>query len=165
MDYYPTVKQIIDILKTHAYWYETFTHLPVTTSEEAAKTRPGYTLEQGAKALIVKIEKRNKVTEFCMLVLPAHLKLDSKKIKQSLNIKNLRFASEDEINTITHGVQRGSIPPFGNLFGLKVYVDPLLFSNEKIVFNAGDRCFSIAMKSEDYREIVAPQLLDMKESS
>lgn len=118
MDYHPTVKQIIDILKTHTYWYETFTHLPVTTSEEAAKTRPGYTLEQGAKALIVKMEKRNKETEFCMLVLPAHLKLDSKKIKQSLNIKNIRFASEGEINTITHGVQRGAIPPFGNLFGL-----------------------------------------------
>lgn len=118
MDYHPTVKQIIDILKTHTYWYETFTHPPVTTSEEAAKTRPGYTLEQGAKALIVKMEKRNKETEFCMLVLPAHLKLDSKKIKQSLNIKNIRFASEGEINTITHGVQRGAIPPFGNLFGL-----------------------------------------------
>jgi len=165
MDYHPTVKQIIDILNTNNCWYETFTHLPVTTSEEAAKTRPGYTLEQGAKALIVKIEKRSKDVEFCMLVLPAHLKLDSKKVKSALDIKNLRFASEDEILTITHGVQRGAIPPFGNLFGIKVYVDPLLFNNEKIVFNAGDRRFSIAMKSEDYRKIVKPELLNMRESS
>jgi prolyl-tRNA editing enzyme YbaK/EbsC (Cys-tRNA(Pro) deacylase) len=164
MDYHPTVKQIIDILITHTYWHETFTHPPVTTSEEAAKTRPGYTLEQGAKALIIKMEKRSKETEFCMLVLPAHLKLDSKKIKSALGIKSLRFASEDEILTISHGVQKGAIPPFGSLFGIKVYVDPLLFSNEKIVFNAGDRRFSIAMKSEDYRRIVLPQVLDMKES-
>lgn len=164
MSYHPVVKQITDLLASHEFWNETFTHLPVTTSEEAAQVRPGYTLEQGAKALIVKIEKRNEAAEFCMLVLPAHLKLNSKKIKQTLTIKSLRFASEEEITTITRGIQRGAIPPFGNLFEIKVYADPLLFSHEKIVFNAGDRSFSLAMKSKDYKAIVMPQLVDMSES-
>lgn len=161
MEYHPTVKLITDLLLSHNYWFETFIHLPVMTSEEAAQMRPGYTLEQGAKALIVKMEKRNKEMEFCMLVLPAHLKLDSKKVKQALDIKNLRFATEEEIFEITHGIQRGAIPPFGNLFNVKVYVDPLLFSNDKIVFNAGDRRFSIAMKSEDYKIIVKPIAIDL----
>lgn len=165
MEYHPTVKLITDLLLSHNYWFETFTHLPVMTSEEAAQMRPGYTLEQGAKALIVKIEKKNKEKEYCMLVLPAHLKLDSKKIKQALDIKNLRFASEEEITTITRGIQRGAIPPFGNLFGINVYADPLLFANEKIVFNAGDRRFSLAMESKDYKALVMPQLVDMNESS
>lgn len=165
MEYHATVKQITELLNSHTLWYETFTHLPVTTSEEAARTRPGYSLEQGAKALIVKIENRNKEREFCMFVLPAHLKLDSKKAKQALDIKNIRFASEEEITSITHGIQRGAIPPFGNLFNIRVYVDPLLFSNEKIVFNAGDRRFSIAMKSEDYKTIVKPIVIDLSEKN
>lgn len=160
-NYHPIVKQITDLLTSHSFWFETFIHAPVTTSEEAALTRPGYTLEQGAKALVVKIEKRSKETEFCMLILPAHLKLDSKKARRALDIKSLRFASEEEILTLTHGVQRGAIPPFGNLFGIKVYVDPLLFTNEKIVFNAGDRRFSIAMKSQDFKTLVCPILVDM----
>lgn len=165
VDYHPVVKQITDLLMSHSLWFETFTHEPVTTSEEAAKTRPGYTLEQGAKALIVKLEKRSKETEFCMLVLPAHLKLDSKKVKKALDVKNIRFASEEEILTLTHGVQRGAIPPFGNLFGIKVYVDPLLFANEKIVFNAGDRRFSVAMKSQDFKTLVPQVLIDMNTQS
>lgn len=163
MEYHGVVKQIIDLLTEHALWFETFTHYPVMTSEEAAKTRPGYALSQGAKAIIVKIEKRNKETEFCMLVLPAHLKLDSKKVKHALDIKSLRFASEEEIGIVTRGVQRGAIPPFGTLFGIKVYVDPSLFSNEKIVFNAGDRRFSIAMKSIDYATVVKSERFDMSE--
>lgn len=164
MDYHPVVKQITDLLTLHSCWFETFSHLPVTTSEEAAKTRPGYTLEQGAKALIVKIEKRNKEIEFCMLVLPAHLKLDSKKTKKALDVKNLRFASEEEITSLTQGVQRGAIPPFGGLFRMMVCVDPRLYANEKMVFNAGDRRFSIAMKTQDYKKIVSQQSLDVSES-
>ena len=160
-NYHPVVKQITDLLDKNKLWYETFIHAPVLTSEEAARTRPGYSLQQGAKALIVKIETQEKKNDYCMLVLPAHRKLDSKKVKNALNIHNFRFATEDEINSVTNAVKRGAIPPFGNLFNIKVYVDPLLFINEKIVFNAGDRRFSVAMKSQDYKKLVDPILLDI----
>jgi len=40
-------------------------------------------------------------------------------------------------------------------------VDPKLFQNEKIIFNAGDRRFSVAMKSEDYKKIVNPQIVEI----
>ena len=59
---------------------------------------------------------------------------------------------------LTNGVQPGGVPPFGNLFGLEVVVDPQLLQNEKIVFNAGDRSFSVGMKSADYQRIVAPRI-------
>jgi Ala-tRNA(Pro) deacylase len=53
-------------------------------------------------------------------------------------------------------VEPGGVPPFGNLFDLGVIADQELFGNEKIVFNAGDRRFSVAMKSEDYRQLANP---------
>lgn len=160
---HPLTKQITDLLTRNSFWFETFTHDPVLTSEEAAKTRPGYTLQQGAKAIISKIQKRGSEEEFVMFVIPAHLRLSSKKIKKELDLKSLRFATEEEIESLTNGVQRGAIPPLGNLFHIQVYVDPQLFNNEKIVFNAGDRRFSVAMSSIDYKNHVSPQIVDIAE--
>lgn len=160
---HPLTKQITDLLTSNSFWFETFTHDPVLTSEEAAKTRPGYTLQQGAKAIISKIQKRGSEEEFVMFVIPANLRLNSKKIKKDLDLKGLRFATEEEIDSLTNGVQRGAIPPLGNLFHIQVYVDPQLFLNQKIVFNAGDRRFSVAMSSIDYKNIVSPQIVDIAE--
>ncbi len=160
---HPLTKQITDLLTSNSFWFETFTHDPVLTSEEAAKTRPGYTLQQGAKAIISKIQKRRSEEEFVMFVIPANLRLNSKKIKKDIDLKGLRFATEEEIDSLTNGVQRGAIPPLGNLFHIQVYVDPQLFLNEKIVFNAGDRRFSVAMSSIDYKNIVSPQIVDIAE--
>lgn len=160
---HPLTKQITDLLTSNSFWFETFTHDPVLTSEEAAKTRPGYTLQQGAKAIISKIQKRGSEEEFVMFVIPANLRLNSKKIKKDIDLKGLRFATEEEIDSLTNGVQRGAIPPLGNLFHIQVYVDPQLFLNEKIVFNAGDRQFSVAMSSIDYKNIVSPQIVDIAE--
>lgn len=96
-----------------------------------------------------------------MLVFPADLRFDNAKVKTLFGAKDVRFASEDEVAQLTNGVQPGAVPPFGNLFGLDVVADPAIFQNEKIVFNAGDRCFSVAMKSADYRSIVNPQVSDI----
>lgn len=156
MEYHATVSKILDLLQTNHCWHETFQHEPVRTSEEAARTRPGYTLHQGAKAMIVRV--KNPQPKFVMLVLPADLRFDNAKVKSFLSAKDLRFATEQEIGELTGGVQPGAVPPFGNLFGLDVVVDPTLFENERIVFNAGDRCFSLAMKSEDYKRLVNPQV-------
>lgn len=160
MDYHPVTTQIVNLLKSNGYWYETFEHESVRTSEEAAKVRHGYTLEQGAKALIVRL-KTNGQSEFIMLVMPAHLRLDTKKAKQYLHIKDLRFATEEEVEKVTNGVLVGGVPPFGNIFHIKTIVDPKLFLNERIVFNAGDRRFSIGMLSQDYKNIVNSEIVDI----
>ena len=156
MEYHAIVSKILDLLQANHCWHETFQHEPVRTSEEAARTRPGYTLHQGAKAMIVRV--KNPERRFVMLVLPADLRFDNAKVKSFLSAKDLRFATEQEIGELTGGVRPGAVPPFGNLFGLEVVVDPTLFENERIVFNAGDRCFSVAMKSEDYRRLFNPQV-------
>ena len=160
MDYHPVAAQIVEILKQNNFWFETFEHEPVRTSEEAAKVRHGYSIEQGAKALVVRTKtKEEKI--FIMLVLPAHLRLDTKKARQYLQTKDLRFATEEEVEQITNGVQVGGVPPFGNLFNLKTITDPKLFENEKIVFNAGDRRYSVAMLSQDYKNLVNPTITDI----
>lgn len=154
---HPIHQRIIDLLRQHNCWFEEFTHQPVRTSEEAAKLRDGYTLQQGAKALLVRAKIPDEGKKFIMLVMPGDQKFDGAKVKQLLHSKDIRFATEDEVAEITEGIKPGGVPPFGNLFGLEVISDRSLYDNEKIVFNAG-RTSSIGMQSADYRRLVVPKV-------
>ncbi|HEV2339474.1 MAG TPA: YbaK/EbsC family protein [Patescibacteria group bacterium] len=158
MDYHKSVEQIIRLLESHDCWFESFEHEPVVTCKEAVKTRPGYTLEQGVKALIIRAKIPHIGKKFVMIVFPAHQKFDTKKVNRVLNTKDIRFATVDEVLQLTDGVQPGGIPPFGNIFSLEIIADKTLFEQEKIVFNAGDRRFSLAIKSEDYLKTAKPRI-------
>ena len=129
-------------------------HEPVFTSEQAAAVR-GTPLASGAKALIVKAGDR-----FLLLVLPADRKLDSRKGREVLGIKALRFATRDEVLELT-GLQPGSIPPFGSLFNLATYCDPALADNPSINFNAGDHAISIQMTYGDYAASERPMMASL----
>jgi prolyl-tRNA editing enzyme YbaK/EbsC (Cys-tRNA(Pro) deacylase) len=153
-------EDIIEILQDNGAWFETFNHEPVRTSEEAAALRPGYTMEQGAKALIARIKVPNKGKSFIMLVLPGNKKFSKEKVSRVTGAKDIRFATEDEVSEITNDIKPGGVPPFGNLFELKVISDKSLYENEKIVFNAG-RTTTVAMKSEDYSKLVSPAIEDI----
>jgi Ala-tRNA(Pro) deacylase len=126
-------------------------HEPVFTSEQAAAVR-GTTLASGAKALVLKAGDR-----FVMAVLPADRKLDSKKARDSFGVKALRFASKEEVLQLT-GLEPGSIPPFGSLFGLPTTCDPALAENESINFNAGDHTISVQLSHADYLTVEQPRL-------
>lgn len=157
MGEHPIAQYIIDLLGDNDCWYDTFQHDAVRTSEEAAEQRADYTLHQGAKAIIARIKVPNEGKRFIMLVFPADNRFDGTKVKQLLGAKDIRFATEEEVEEITDGVKPGGVPPFGNRFGLEVIADPTLFGNEKIVFNAG-RTTTIAMLSTDYRRFVEPRV-------
>jgi prolyl-tRNA editing enzyme YbaK/EbsC (Cys-tRNA(Pro) deacylase) len=158
--YHPCVTQILEILDQKNIWYEVFEHEPVRTSEEAAEARPRYELKQGTKALILRV-KRSGEKFFVMVVVPGNLRFENKKVKDLLGSQDIRFAFEEEVSKITDGIKLGGLPPFGNLFNLNVYADPKVFNNEVIVFNAGDKRVSLAMKSSDYQELVHPQVADL----
>jgi Ala-tRNA(Pro) deacylase len=129
-------------------------HAPVFTSEEAAAVR-GTSLASGAKALVVKAGEA-----FVLLVLPADRKLDSRKARTSLGVKALRFASREEVEQLT-GLQPGSIPPFGSLFGLPTSCDPALAANASINFNAGDHAISVQMSYDDFVAVEKPRMVEL----
>lgn len=161
MNYHPLTNQITDLLGQARAPFETFTHEPVRTSEQAARTGPGYELKQGAKAILARVKKSESEKFFVMLVFPADKQFDKRKVKTYFNARDIRFATEAEVTALTHGVEPGGVPPFGNLFGLRVIADPSLFDNENIVFNAGDRRFSVSMRAQDYKLLVNPELAEI----
>ncbi|MBI2139045.1 YbaK/EbsC family protein, partial [Candidatus Woesearchaeota archaeon] len=69
-------------------------------------------------------------------------------LKRLLQAKSVALANADEVKDIA-GVSVGAVPPFGNLFGIPVYIDASVTANEQIAFNAGLHTKSIIMKSRD----------------
>lgn len=147
-------KMITNFLASQNVPFQVITHEPVYTSEQAAKVR-GTLPEQGAKALLLKTPE-----EFVLAVLPGNKKLDSKKLKAYLGVKNLRFATPTEVEEVMR-CQIGSCYPFGNLINVKMIVDPSLGKNEFIAFNIGLHHKSIKMKWEDYLKATQPILADI----
>ena len=143
------LENILALLEKNNISYKLTEHKPVRTSEEAARIR-GAALRTGAKAMIV----RGK-DNYYLLVLPADKHIDWKRVRAILHVSNLRFATEEEAESVAH-VKMGSVPPFGNLLGLPTYFDEGLFENDVVNFNPGSTTHSIAMKSADLRALVSP---------
>ena len=108
--YHKLVTTIQELLKENGMWFETFEHEPVKTSEEAAQQRIGYTIKQGAKALLLKVKPRGDKTKFIMCVLPGDRRLSSARVKSEIDLKEIRFATQDEVYRITGGVVPGGLP-------------------------------------------------------
>ncbi len=157
MKYHEVTEKITNMLNQNGIVFDTFEHEEVRTSEEAAKVRTGYTIDQGAKALILRV-KKDGLKKFVMVVVPGSAKFNKDNLKNNFGLTDVRFATEEESFKITNGVQFGGIPPLGNLFGLDVYTEKTLLDNERIIFNAGDRSFSVGMKSSDYIHVVHPTI-------
>jgi Ala-tRNA(Pro) deacylase len=161
MQYHALTEKIENIIKDAGFEFETFEHEPVRTSEEASRVRTGYTIDQGAKSIIVRVRKPGVGKIFVMFVLQGNKKFDVDKVRSEFGLSDIRFAIEEEVSKITDGVLPGGIPPFGNLFGLTVYVDKQLLQKERIIFNAGDKSFSIGMKTLDWQSLVNPIVGDI----
>jgi Ala-tRNA(Pro) deacylase len=118
-------------------------HAPVFTSEEAARVR-GTPIEAGAKALVFLAADRP-----VHVVLPGARRVDNARLRAVLGTRTLRFATHAELLRLT-GCAPGAVPPFGNLFGLPVFVDAALAERQEIAFSAGSNTVSIIMRGDDF---------------
>lgn len=145
--------KIIETLKNENIKYELIDHKPVYTSEEAAKVR-GTELKQGAKALVCKAGNN-----FAQLVISAATELDLEKARRVIG-SAVSLANADDVKTLS-GVSIGAVPPFGNLFDIKVYVDKRLTENEQIAFNAGSHTKSIKMRAKDLVKVTGAKVVEI----
>jgi Ala-tRNA(Pro) deacylase len=134
--------------------YESNVHEPVYTSEQAAKVR-GEPLESGAKAMVFR-SKGN----FLMVVIAGDKKIDFKKVKAVIGSSSLSMASPEEVLKVM-GCEIGSVPPFGNLANIPVYMDKSLERSQIINFNAGRHDTSFSISLSDYIKAVKPVIVEV----
>ena len=143
-------RRLKDFLDREGVPYKSIVHAPAFTAQEVAQTAhiPGKEL---AKTVIVKVD--GKLT---MIVLPAseHVRLEH--LRESLGVQKVELAEEDEFRKAFPDCETGAMPPFGNLYGMSVFVSPALREDEEIAFNAGTHSELIRLPYADFERLVHP---------
>ncbi|MEK6943469.1 MAG: amino acid--tRNA ligase-related protein, partial [Nanoarchaeota archaeon] len=141
--------KIKDVLNKEKIDFEVMEHKPVYTSRESAEVR-GTELKQGVKALVCKTEEG-----FIQACVAANKELDVEKLQKLTLFKKIELSNPKDVKQVS-GCNIGSVPPFGNLFDVKVYFDKTVLDNDIVAFNAGSHTKSIKMKAKDLQKIVNP---------
>ena len=146
-------RKIIEFLQSKGIEFDRLEHEPVTTSSAAAGARASR-LSQGAKAIVVKADDR-----YYHLIISAAVRLDNKKLRKILGTRRVRFATAEELLELT-GCMPGAVPPFGNLFGLPVFMDDALLAEDVVYFNCGSHTVSLRMARSDLAAATEAQIVD-----
>jgi Ala-tRNA(Pro) deacylase len=148
----PILKKLKTYLDEAQVPYEVVTHALAYTAQEIAAIQhvPGKEL---AKVVMLEVDD-----QLVMGVLPGSLKVHLHTARANLGASTLRLATEDEFRARFPECEVGAMPPFGNLFGLQVVVDPALEKDEYIYFNAGNHVQTVRMKYKDFADLVKPQV-------
>ena len=103
-----------------------------------------------AKTVIVSVDG-----QLAMVVIPASGMVDIAAVERFLGIRPVVLVTEAEFRSAFPDCEEGAMPPFGNLYGMPVYVDQSL-SGRRLTFNAGNHREVLTMDWKDYNSVVRP---------
>jgi Ala-tRNA(Pro) deacylase len=134
--------------------YTTISHSKAFTSQQVAQSAH-ISGKDMAKTVMIIIDGK-----MAMAVLPASRQIDFSLIKQAIGIKTITLANEIEFKDFFPACEVGTMPPFGNLYNMEVYVDNSLAQDHKIAFNAGSHTEVVQMAYKDFERLVKPYVID-----
>ena len=97
--------------------------------------------------------------EPAMMVLPAAYKIDMENLSQALQGSAIELATEQEFFTLFPDCEVGAMPPFGNVYGIDVYVAKTLEEDDEIAFNACSHTELIKMPYADFKRLAKPKVV------
>ena len=148
-------KRIKQFLEENGVPFECITHQTAYTSQETAAAAhvPG---REFAKTVMVKVGG-----ELAMVVLPAHRKLYIERLRKIAGRWDVELATEREFKDLFPDCDVGAMPPFGQLYGMKVFVDSSLPTADHIAFNAGTHDELIQIAYDDFERLVQPTCAEL----
>uniref|UniRef100_A0A832I4A2 YbaK/EbsC family protein n=1 Tax=Eiseniibacteriota bacterium TaxID=2212470 RepID=A0A832I4A2_UNCEI len=105
-----------------------------------------------AKVVVVREGLRN----YLMAVVPASAHLDFGILRRMTGRKELGLANEEELRMLFPDCDPGAMPPFGNLYGMPVYLDACFRDARDIYFQAGNHAELVRMRFADYEALAGP---------
>jgi Ala-tRNA(Pro) deacylase len=147
------VKKLRDFLDAQGVKYVVISHSAAYTAQEiAAKAHiPGKEL---AKVVMVSIDG-----EMAMAVLPASFKVDFTMLKGMTGASRIELCGERDFRDRFPECEVGAMPPFGNLYDMRVFVDETLAEDEEVAFNAGSHTELVRMAYADFERLVGPTVV------
>jgi Ala-tRNA(Pro) deacylase len=146
-------RKLKEFLDKEKIKYVSIMHSTAYTAQEVAASAH-VTGRELAKTVIVELDK-----QMAMAVLPANRKIVLQDLREVTGCDQVKFASEEEFKEKFPECETGAMPPFGNLYGMEVYVAESLTRNDEIVFNAGTHTEVIRMKFHDFERLVKPKVV------
>ncbi len=146
------IRKLREFLDSHGVRYFVVSHSPAYTAQEIAASAhvPGKEL---AKTVIVTLDGK-----MAMVVLPASRQLDLELLGKLTGANKVELAGESEFSGLFSECEIGAMPPFGNLYGMAVYVSEELEDDDEIAFNAGAHTELLRLSYESYKRLVQPKV-------
>lgn len=148
-------KKLTAFLDDQGAKYVTIAHSPAFTAQEVAESAH-VSGRNFAKTVVITIEGVP-----AMLVLPATRRLALHELREMLETENVKLATEKELRDWFPDCELGAMPPFGNLYGMKVHVAASLMHEREIAFNAGSHTEIVKLPMEDFDRLVKPLTIDL----
>ena len=146
------LRNLRKFLDEHHVKHIVISHSLAYTAQEIAQAAHVHG-EQFAKTTIVKLDG-----EVAMAVVPAPQKVDLKLLGAAARAMKCELADEGDFRGRFPECEVGAMPPFGNLFGMHVYIDEALTSGKSIAFNAGSHTELVQMSVGDFLRLVKPKV-------
>lgn len=141
--------------------YQVFYH---PRAETAAETAVMAQIPQNILAKVVVVELSdssiNQVTKDALVVIPSDCKVFPAELARALRCDQVSVASEAKTRQLFPDCEVGAEPPFGNLYGIEVYLARELFERFEITFKGGTHEQLIRMNTIDFCNHTQTQLLD-----
>lgn len=109
-----------------------------------------------AKSVVIRIDGR-----LAMAVLPATQRVHIRRLRKATGATRVEIAHEHDFEGDFPDCELGAMPPFGNLYGMEVYVDPHLAEDDEIAFNAGSHTELVKVRYRDFERLAKPKPLPM----
>jgi Ala-tRNA(Pro) deacylase len=144
------VQQLKEFLDENNVEYVTISHSPAFTAQKVAASAhiPGKEL---AKTVMIKLDGK-----MAMAVLPASYQVDFQKLKAAAGAQRVELAGEEEFRDLFPNCEVGTMPPFGNLYDMNVFVESHLREDDEIAFAAGSHTELVRMSYADFERLVQP---------
>ena len=97
--------------------------------------------------------------ELSMAVLPTDHRIDLEKLGKVTGGPTV-LAGEGEFKALFPDCAVGTMPPFGQLYGVATYLDRSLAEAERIVFEAGTHSDAVKMRYADYERLAKPTVAE-----
>lgn len=149
------VKKLKEFLDANRVKYVTISHSLAYTAQEIAASAHIRGKEL-AKTVIVKADGR-----MVMAVLPASLKVDFELLAEAIDARKVELATEREFKQMFPDCELGAMPPFGNLYGMDVFVAESLTEDKEIAFNSGSHTELMRLPLEDFLTLVNPKVVKL----
>ena len=149
----PMPFKLQDYLDRNHVSYGHTVHRPTFTARQLARAE--HLPENGVAKTVVFAGDRG----YGLAVLPADCAADLEELRDLLGLSRIRLATEPELSALFSDSELGAEPPFGNLYGVPVYVDDILCSEDLIAFNAGTHRDAVHMRFRDFVRLVRPEIV------